>query len=66
MTTKRPVRRHSLTFTHRHPHPNHPREQPRLRADWLQRTQPATVTIACAANHLTSLGQARDEMERKA
>ena len=37
-----------------------------IRAAWLQRTQPATVTLACAANHLVSLGQARDEMERKA
>lgn len=38
----------------------------RLRALHLWRPQPAIVTLAFAANHLVSLGQARDEMERKA
>lgn len=38
----------------------------RRRSAYLRRQQPAVVTLAFAANHLASLGQARDEMERKA
>lgn len=38
----------------------------RVRAAWLTRAQPATVTLRFAADHIAALGQARDELERKA